>query len=369
MSMTPKELIIVGNGYDIHCGLNSKFKQYFDNCCKEKIQSFLEYIMSPNKKYQFSNDVNIWSIAMFIQYYLDDTARLRGRYAWLYNQNFGNECQNWFNVEYLIYQLLTNTIDGRKSLKDYISAGIDARMDLAKYGAPRSETKGDIYANPYQAYVWFNPIIKEDPNEYLQEELAKFERSFNSYLKQIVDEDDYTKKSSTFFNKLRMLGYDSIVINFNYTKIKNDYINNQINVHGSIEDRDIIIGIDAEGANRELIQFTKTYRNLKRLRSAFGFPEGIIHMSFYGHSLAEADFSYFYSMFEMYKLYDSKLTLVFYYSKYGETEEEEQENINKYTQSVCNLINTYATKAHNEQNLLHRLLLEGRILIKEVEEG
>ena len=85
-----------------------------------------------------------------------------------------------------------------------------------------------------------------------------------------------------------------------------------------------------------------------------------ITIKFYGHSLNEADYSYFQSIFDYYNLYgNARVALVFYYSKGFEQ-----------TDSIYRLINTYGTTLPNKaqgKNLMHKLLLENRLKIIEID--
>lgn len=84
-----------------------------------------------------------------------------------------------------------------------------------------------------------------------------------------------------------------------------------------------------------------------------------IEIKFYGHSLNEADYSYFQSIFDFYDLYaNNNVSLVFYYS-----EGHEQND------AIYRLINSYGkTLANKDQgkNLMHKLLLENRLKIVEL---
>ncbi len=84
-----------------------------------------------------------------------------------------------------------------------------------------------------------------------------------------------------------------------------------------------------------------------------------IEIKFYGHSLSEADYSYFQSIFDYYNLYSNdKVSLVFYYSKGYEQYE-----------AIYKLINVYGRTLANEnqgKNLMHKLLLENRLKIEEI---
>ena len=81
-----------------------------------------------------------------------------------------------------------------------------------------------------------------------------------------------------------------------------------------------------------------------------------IEIKFYGHSLSEADYSYFQSIFDYYHIYDnSNVSLLFYYS-------EGYEQID----SIYKLINDYGKTMINQdqgKNLIHKLLLENRLKI------
>ena len=92
----------------------------------------------------------------------------------------------------------------------------------------------------------------------------------------------------------------------------------------------------------------------------------ILQSTFYGHSFAPADYSYFQSIFDYYNIYDNDITLVFYYSIYDESKEQEI----KRTQfnSVSKLMSEYGITFHSEKggNLMHKMLLEGRLILKKL---
>lgn len=92
----------------------------------------------------------------------------------------------------------------------------------------------------------------------------------------------------------------------------------------------------------------------------------------YGHSLAQADYSYFQSLFDAVSLYDGVATLVFYYSLYGEGKDEERDRSirERLHRSVMHLLTSYGKTFDNKdhgKNLVHKLLLEGRLIIKRID--
>ncbi|MDY0278453.1 MAG: hypothetical protein RBQ97_10265, partial [Acholeplasma sp.] len=152
------------------------------------------------------------------------------------------------------------------------------------------------------------------------------------------------------------------------------------NVHGSLNENLSIIGIDGSfiESTDKYYQFTKTYRKIEQFTRSDSknivdvLDINIKRLIFYGHSLNEQDYSYFKSIFDFYNLYGDKksnnnLHLVFYYSIY---EGKDALTIKKdiFT-SVIHLIHAYdkTYKSDHEMgnNLLHKLLIEKRIEIRE----
>ncbi|RTK72976.1 hypothetical protein DRJ71_18680, partial [Enterococcus faecalis] len=92
--------------------------------------------------------------------------------------------------------------------------------------------------------------------------------------------------------------------------------------------------------------------------------------AFYGHSLSSLDYSYFQTIFDYYDLYDSKILLVFYYKVYEGTTKEVIEL--DLADKISKLLYNYSESIDNVKrgkNLLHKLLLEKRLLIKEIEDN
>ncbi|MDR1138815.1 MAG: hypothetical protein LBK70_02950 [Clostridiales bacterium] len=104
----------------------------------------------------------------------------------------------------------------------------------------------------------------------------------------------------------------------------------------------------------------------------------------FGHSLNPADYSYFQSIFDYYNIYNSDTRLVFCYNSWRNspkiTHENNGMNIScntcKYENAekemidaVYKLIHTYGTTLSNKdngKNLLHKLLLERRLSVVDV---
>ncbi len=85
---------------------------------------------------------------------------------------------------------------------------------------------------------------------------------------------------------------------------------------------------------------------------------------FYGHSLAKADYSYFQSLFDLYDIYNQTF-LTFKYSIYDEEKSYEikQDVFHKVTKLIIDYGSTMTNKDHGK-NLLHKILLEGRLKVE-----
>ena len=352
-------LLIIGNGFDLNCKLNSKFSDFFEKRCVKIFDEFYHLLKMRNDPiamqfYKNHNDIiNFWSFIMYVQFYSSDDSY----------KNKNDFKKNWCDIEFLIKLVLLNDFFGNNSILKYFE------IFLSFYNSTRPLYElNNVIINPYIAYFWVTIDSEMNFYDYLLVELHKFEISFKNYLIALINED-YYKQSDKLVERIISNNHKVIdVLNFNYTEINDKpYINEQINIHGKLFNDEIIIGIDSNEINDDkLYKFTKTYRNMKRLRDVIKLSENIDYICFYGHSLADADFSYFYSIFDMYDLYNGKLVLKFLYSDYEEDDATNEENHNEYVSRIYNLINRYSKFAHNENNLLHRMLLEGRIIIEKL---
>ncbi|EHM3054564.1 hypothetical protein KGA03_002428, partial [Enterococcus faecium] len=121
-------------------------------------------------------------------------------------------------------------------------------------------------------------------------------------------------------------------------------------------------------------RFTKTFRQMTETKLAVTYQENILpdkeeidEIVFFGHSLSTLDYSYFQTIFDHYELYQSKIRLVFYYKKYGDYTREDMEL--DLAQKISKMLYTYSPSIDNPKkgkNLLHKLLLEKRLIIEEI---
>ena len=215
----------------------------------------------------------------------------------------------------------------------------------------------------------FKKYGKIDFSEFVYNELKLFESSFKDYLTNDVKQkqEDYAKRSAEIFAEIVPHGDNGVVLNFNYTNPNLPNSFKQINVHGSLKDKEIIIGIDGNDASKEfMIPFTKTYRKLLVTSNLPVLASNYDEIIIFGHSLGGQDYSYFQSIFDYVDLYHGKTKISFIYSDYfiDKNQTTPLQRKTEVADSLFALMNNYGQTLDNKdhgKNLLHKLLLEGRI--------
>ncbi|KOY72152.1 AbiH family protein [Apilactobacillus kunkeei] len=244
---------------------------------------------------------------------------------------------------------------------------------------------------------FFVTILQINIDEFLISELNKLEDMFSNYLKYEVERKNY--KNNVIKNIYNLVGMDPVdILNFNYTEYENYLKNSDIeyrvnlkdifNIHGSISDH-VIFGIDNSSNEKQendihVPMFTKTYRIMSKTKKAMMFEtnervsnndisyladQSYDVIKFFGHSLSDADYSYFQSIFDKLDLYNSDVILEFYYSKHRKDSEYPDRDMHKVENNVFSLLSKYGETLDNKNrgnNLMHKLLVEGRLVIKEL---
>ena len=400
--MEKSQLLILGNGFDVHCGLKSSYKDFFRS----------EIFDVEGELYglkQLQAGVSGFWENLFLEYYKINN-----------KDNY-----NWCDIESIIRDILWAILFGNNNSDNNINQGIYSKATkyLNNFGMELEKLNHiEIFLFNYCIKFIqlngnnFSETLKSLVRHFLQQ-LYNLEERFCKYLKgQIVNLLSKTERNEEYIIKAvnmlaRLTGFahykfnkiddfirteskkylidifdnlnDVFILNFNYTALFDIleiespcYYNN---VHGKLcnnacmigcDKSDIIFGIDdnliqSQGASSELRLFSKTYRkmlNSDKYITALPPNDGkTIEIKFYGHSLSEADFSYFQSIFDYYDLYgNSNVSLTFYYSKGYENYD-----------AVYTLISVYGKSLTNKEqgkNLIHKLLLENRLHISEIKE-
>jgi len=335
-------LMIIGNGFDLQCGLKSGYEDFFD--------------------------------------WLDKNTSVANTTVWTINflTNLTSKNQLWADVESNLLEALSS----RYTMKRWESESSSRQSRLNDdYGRNMGEhirrkapmTSGEGSLDMY----WY------------LDELITFERRFAQYLKEQVESNTSYLPNATKLMNLMIEDNEKVnIINFNYTNPFNsdspnsegrqlkDIVSEVTNVHGTLDDNNNIFGVDATAQLENGAHiFTKTYRKMLQDSPSRALPWHVHKIKFYGHSLGSADYSYFHSIFDNYNLYGGDLAfgqprneqveLQFYFTVYDES--KKIEITRNATERVHNLITAYGATLDNKdkgKNLLHKLLLEGRLKIE-----
>lgn len=407
--MPSSQLLILGNGFDLHCGLKSSYKDFFQSSILDNIGVL--YGLRQKK----AEAIGFWE-NLLNEYY----------------KKFGNDNYRWCDIETIIKDTVLTieeiAFNAIKSVRQGESLEVIKTIKEFLYKICMS-----FYFSLLQRNICSDDEACSLLINHILQELNKFERRFCKYIKdnivnpknenefntqyivnamnllktltgftdiQFETIDDIIKRQEKAYDKplsptmcqsdwreKRILSHEFAnlrsvnILSFNYTAlfdilgVDSPCLYN--NVHGKLclnkcsrdcTSCNIIFGIDdsiiqSHEKNFELHKFSKTYRKMLNTNAETCIlpkkNNRLIEIKFYGHSLSEADYSYFQSIFDYYNIYENnKVSLIFYYSKGFEQMDE-----------VYRLINTYGKTLINKEqgkNLTHKLLLENRLKIVEI---
>lgn len=399
-----KQLLIIGNGFDLACGLKSSYKNFFDN--------YLKAISSTNSK-------------MYWERYFQKTSYL----------NNNNDDYSWTDIETQIFIQLQNVEflieNNLLKYKYYLNEDeLKEQINLILTESNKNTTLDSLMNTFYLLYSIFEYSIIDNPLKLnnvltkIKNDLLKLEKQFTNYLSNeiqnanskietnnetattIFTENSYFIKSRILFATLLLfhinvndtplsvpsieilqkfvnsnlltetLDVDSLsnfgivenyVLSFNYTKPFP--FPNLRNIHGNLNNWNIIFGIDYDKVNtffsNQPTQFTKSYRILEnKLNSDMTIPSDLNKILFYGHGLGEADYSYFQTIFDTVDLYHGNTQLVFFWNNFNE-EDQYKIQVERVTNLIEKYGQTFANKDHG-RNLFTKLLLENRIIFEQI---
>lgn len=409
-------LVIIGNGFDLSANLKSSYNDFYNqrfdsslvdllNAYKTKYDSVFNrqssYKITPLTSIDFSGAVTspnaLRTLSVDRLGSEESIEKLHTLSFWdiLFFYSQEDTGAEWNNIESRIESYLTNN---ESNCKQKYNALTFNRSFLRSHDISISSMLTALF---YQLFPESRWIHFSNPVDFLLSELSILENAFSKFLNSSLKEaDDYTNQSRLqFFDLFENLGSGSnLIINFNYTNpigptkhlnsailshlthIKDETWLNLtkriVHVHGSLIFNDIIFGIDSTNikVNSDTYRFTKTYRQLVGNFSAgetdvsLPAPNTITRIVFFGHSLSELDYSYFQALFDYYNVYNSEIKLVFFYKVFDSSSEDIHRK--SMVEKVTNLLDNYSKTLDNQghaKNLIHKLLLEQRLQIKNIE--
>ena len=353
------KIVIIGNGYDLNLGLKSSFGDFYTTFFKTK----------DNERDYKKIRSNIWSLLLYFGY-INVSSNGPIKYY--------GESPNWMDVEGFICDILNNLRimsiinESFHERTHYVQS--DGKIDGSSYEAQLHEIKSF-------AQMKKNDFGIDDVYNLLSEDLSQFEEWFMNYMDSL-NMFAYSAKSDLLMSKLTNDFQNTYVISFNYTKLPAGiYGRNQ--VHGNLDERNIIIGVDKtkiENRNIRKMRFSKSWRQLSSVLNTSMLPAKIdvTEIVVFGHSLGDQDYSYFHSLFNFYDIYSSNIKLTFLYADYHINPKTKlpdllmnEEYRIKYIDSVFNLLSDYVEKSLGEKeadSFVTKIQLEGRLSVQEIKE-
>lgn len=381
------KLVILGNGFDLQCGLKSSYHDFY-NYLRGKMEQ------KENKPIKVDNIV--W---LLLNSYHND----KKEYLWkdieqllesFLNEEKGKITEYKINYKEIRKKYFENLEKSKN--KDYLGK-------ISKIKSQEILFTKTLKSFQKWEYFFENEGLK-DHNiffELFYKDLNEVEKAFRIYLKdkmgnQLIHESAnklYLKVLNVLENETMFdfspPNYEEILnelkknhfLSFNYTRlgaVNRKQHNFFTNIHGCIEDfTEIIFGIDSQGVspNNPIYIFTKTHRvsllqgkkiaqNKENVRGIS--LENINEIIIYGHSLNKQDYSYFFGIFNSLNINISKVKILLCYSNYIDYNGNKKDRAAERSLSLQQLIYDYEKSFNIPSGLYHRMLVEGRIGIKEI---
>ena len=374
--------LVVGNGFDLHCGLKTSYFDYIISR-HEKFEKILKWysdfencrIFNINGHDDEGLNFNCWDIFFALNLIANKI----------------NKNTEWFNIEKLILSSLINESEVKlnfqlasvfmvsaihwakveinvgkmnyalSSLEDFMCQFVKERMDFLK-------SKTNFYPFLLSELKLFevnfgNFVDSQIHNKYMERTNYNIQHFLNEkYIK------NFEESLEQLCDPLKITSVDT----FNYTVVPDNRLSKPIHhINGNFLHP--IFGIDStyfKPSDKRFI-FTKTSR---RMDNDFNDKDiDLISKSdnliIYGHSLNEADFNYFFPVFDKLQLLDSdqKGVIVFPYTIYDETKKEEIQS--NHLDSISKLFHEYARSKDVKapERFLDSLTTQGRIIIDEID--
>ena len=381
-----KQLIVLGNGFDLASGLKSTYYDFFDYIYGQPIvnntnsNNFWYDIFQNYKEDTIEDWADIKEQILVqlknIEYLYNEKILIEGRgdsetSSLAESEHKENNIPNnlYVTLEFLLPYFVK--VRSEKTTQNILKKQLlILEDDFRKYLL--SITKNNADDGIYYKYYMKSKVL----NKYIQ--LCNSSESHNSDLVSklenttIFNHSPQIKKFDETLSEIykEKNSNENLVLTFNYTKVWD--VENVRNIHGDLDNGNIIFGIDYDKLNNNFkkapIEFSKSYRVLENgLISTFDISSDIDIIKIYGHGLGKADYSYYQSIFDSVDLYHGKTKVMFFWSDY---EGKEKEQIHKdFVKGVTNLIEEYGTTFTNKdhgRNLFTKLLLENRLTIEEI---
>ncbi|WP_079535767.1 AbiH family protein [Phoenicibacter congonensis] len=364
------QLVVIGNGFDLECGLASGFSSFF----KARAAAFKK----PVKGQGLGNLVFTETIWDKVLSSMKDS--------------------NWCDIEGAIADWIApKNKEGKRSKSKFEKTLHKLANPTGFYDTDKVEDSVALFLE--KRYQHHGPWNSENLLQITREDLAKLESDFDRYLwDEVETSKGYKEKVGELMSEIILnqrpskdkYDVEESILSFNYTRAINQFRSDEhdteyVNIHGRLGG-EIVFGIDGTDRmdNPMALPFTKTYRlmaldlpDVEKLvhvpTSGVPMADGTKMIKFYGHSLSEADYSYFQAIFDSVKLYEGDTRLVFYFRPHklpSGCMQDENCARKEMMEKVIRLLTAYGLTLYNKdhgKNLIHKLLIEGRLSVSLLE--
>lgn len=323
-----KNLIILGNGFDLHCSLKTNFSDFFiDSFRKNKSYDDMRVALNDKISKSFGMPFNVGIFldtapkldnnftvidAMFIMIYYDHLTETR------YWNNVEFDLQNSFtdSTSFSWHRVSRGIAVGINNNHDAISLSGTTNLELlmAEYLLEPRICNKFCNESKYSEKLLF---------DFIYSQLNIFEQRFANYVRSQIN-IGYIDKAQACISQICAESTDFLktkIVSFNYTSFSGELNKYKIfNIHGSVNHDDCIIGVNSVGKNVLYKPFEKTRRKSLLNRyddQTMDFDyENVKNVYIYGHSFNEMDFPAFFSIFTRLKLKDraGDINFCIYYS-------------------------------------------------------
>ncbi|MCR5348625.1 MAG: bacteriophage abortive infection AbiH family protein [Bacilli bacterium] len=323
MEHSTSDTLVIGNGYDLACGLKSSFADYI-SYAKKRSTGFAKYLSFCGKAIQrpdYPKGYSVYDNAI--------ASACKGLNLWLLVLGAisvyfsGKEELFWSDVEEAIHDIVykKKNPNGKYTRFDPVQI-----FDTAYYLADEKEFDeryAGVALGLASALLNYEPELhptkKTDPasiHRFYLAQLRKFEHGFSEYLSHTLKHaENYEERSRDLFDCLCALNgteNDSLsnVISFNYVPFSRArfpiLVDNHLigHVHGEI-DGSILIGVMPLGEEYEPFESTYWFSKEYRRFDLLGHPNNAIRMPsigqgivFFGLSLSRQDYHTVFRIFD-----------------------------------------------------------------------
>ena len=378
--------LIIGNGFDLSCHLQTKYSDYFlhDNNKNEilkqwkinfasKVGIYANFINKIKNRRDFwvdfehSDKANFWDIFFFIISYEE------------------TEIENWtwYDIEVIMESWLHNKYERGYSNNH----SFDDVYEIIKANKSTENVDNDLLYLAAFCYKFNGEKEFTDKKEFynfLLCELKKFEANFGRYIYSQQYNDCYRSfgiinKTVSFFNASKKLIMSLCNVNnlvsidsFNYGNVDEDFMPKLRHINGDIASP--IFGIDSNAfsASDDRYIFSKTYRRMQLDFYSQNISERLKcdNLVIFGSSLSNSDFSYFFSVFDDMRILDENKNcrIIFAYNIYDiKRKSEIEETVLRNVAILFQEYSSYKGLSEQKNRVLDYLILQGKVMFFQID--